>query len=92
MQDWKNGLRSERVSHRNSLDLLQSAMGVSLQIELVDRLVDEPPEAKAHLQRALTASHAPMRRAARCCAIFVKNHEMPATLPELLAAAISQAQ
>lgn len=43
-------------------DLLQSAMGVSLQIELVDSLVSEPPEAKAHLQRALTLSRALMQK------------------------------
>lgn len=51
-----------RIAQELHDDLLQSAMGVSLQIELVDSLVDQPPEAKAHLQRALTLSRALMQK------------------------------
>jgi signal transduction histidine kinase len=51
-----------RIAQELHDDLLQSAMGVSLQIELVDSLVDEPPLAKAHLQRALTLSRALMQK------------------------------
>jgi signal transduction histidine kinase/ligand-binding sensor domain-containing protein len=59
-----NAKLEERLAERTRIaqdlhdELLQSAMGVSLQIELVDSLVEKPPEAKAHLQRALTLSRA----------------------------------
>ena len=63
-----NARFEERLAERTRIaqelhdDLLQSAMGVSLQIELVDSLIDAPPIAKAHLQRALTLSRTLMQK------------------------------
>jgi signal transduction histidine kinase len=43
-------------------ELLQSAMGVSLQIELIDALIEDPHAAKPHLERALILSRALMQK------------------------------
>jgi signal transduction histidine kinase len=68
MQAALNTRFQERLAERTRIaqdlhdDLLQSAMGVSLQIELTDALIEEPHAAKAHLQRALILSRALMQK------------------------------
>ena len=93
-----NARLEERLAERTRIaqelhdDLLQSAMGVSLQIELVDSLVDEPPEAKAHLQRALTASRALMQKGREVLRDLREKSRDANDIAKALAAAISQAQ
>lgn len=61
--EWQARLE-ERLTERTRIardlhdELLQDAMGVSLQIELIDSLIPEPHTAKPHLQRALALSRA----------------------------------
>jgi signal transduction histidine kinase/ligand-binding sensor domain-containing protein len=62
MQAAWNARFEERLAERTRIaqdlhdELLQNAMGVSLQIELSDSLIEERHAAKPHLQRALTLS------------------------------------
>jgi signal transduction histidine kinase/ligand-binding sensor domain-containing protein len=63
-----NARFEERLAERTRIaqdlhdELLQSAMGVSLQIELTDALLEEPHAAKRHLQRALILSRELMQK------------------------------
>jgi signal transduction histidine kinase/ligand-binding sensor domain-containing protein len=71
LQQLEAGLNSgfeERMSERTRIaqdlhdELLQSAMGVSLQIELTDALLEEQHAAKPHLERALRLSRVLMQK------------------------------
>jgi signal transduction histidine kinase len=68
MQAAWNARFEERLAERTRIaqdlhdELLQNAMGVSLQIELSDSLIEERHAAKPHLQRALTLSRGLMRK------------------------------
>jgi signal transduction histidine kinase len=71
MQQMQTALKTrfkDRLAERTRLaqdlhdELLQSAMGVSLQIELTDALIEEPHAAKPHLERALILSRMLMQK------------------------------
>jgi signal transduction histidine kinase len=93
-----NGRLEERLAERTRIaqelhdDLLQSAMGISLQIELVDSLVEEPPTAKAHLQRALTLSRALMQKGREVLRDLREKTRDADDIPKLLLATIQESR
>jgi signal transduction histidine kinase len=80
-----------RIAQELHDELLQSAMGVSLQIELVDNLVDKPPEAKAHLQKALALSRALMQKGRAVLRDLRETTREASDLVNVLSAAIEDA-
>jgi len=68
MQAAWNARFEERLAERTRIaqdlhdELLQSAMGVSLQVELTDALLEDAHTAKPHLQRALTLARELMHK------------------------------
>jgi signal transduction histidine kinase len=93
-----NARLEERLAERTRIaqelhdDLLQSAMGVSLQIELVDSLIDEPPVAKAHLQRALTLSRTLMQQGREVLRDLREKTRDANDIAKALSASIREAQ
>jgi signal transduction histidine kinase len=81
-----------RIAQELHDDLLQSAMGVSLQIELVDNLVDKPAEAKAHLQKALALSRALMQKGRAVLRDLRETTREASDLVKVLSAAIEDAR
>jgi signal transduction histidine kinase len=81
-----------RIAQELHDDLLQSAMGVSLQIELVDNLVDKPAEAKVHLQKALALSRALMRKGRAVLRDLRETTREASDLVKVLSAAIEEAR
>jgi signal transduction histidine kinase/ligand-binding sensor domain-containing protein len=81
-----------RIAQELHDDLLQSAMGVSLQIELVDSLVEEPPLAKAHLQRALALSRALMQNGREVLRDLREKTRDASDLAKALSTSIEEAQ
>ncbi len=81
-----------RIAQELHDELLQSAMGVSLQIELVDSLVDKPPEAKAHLQRALILSRALMQKGREVLRDLREKTRDASDIAKTLSATIQEAQ
>jgi signal transduction histidine kinase/ligand-binding sensor domain-containing protein len=81
-----------RIAQELHDDLLQSAMGVSLQIELVDSLVEEPPLAKAHLQRALTLSRALMQKGREVLRDLREKTRDASDIAKALSTSIQEAQ
>ena len=81
-----------RIAQELHDELLQSAMGVSLQIELVDNLVDKPAEAKAHLQKALALSRALMQKGRAVLRELRETTREASDLLKVLSAAIDDAR
>jgi signal transduction histidine kinase len=81
-----------RIAQELHDDLLQSAMGVSLQIELVDNLVDKPAEAKAHLQKALALSRALLQKGRAVLRDLRETTREASDLVTVLSAAIEDAR
>jgi signal transduction histidine kinase len=67
-------------------------MGVSLQIELVDNLVDKPAEAKAHLQKALALSRALLQKGRAVLRDLRETTREASDLVTVLSAAIEDAR
>ena len=93
-----NARFEERLRERTRLaqdlhdELLQSAMGVSLQVEAVDTLIEDQHPAKSHVQRALTLSRSLMEQGRQVLRDLREKKQEPGDLTRTLSQALEEAQ
>jgi signal transduction histidine kinase/ligand-binding sensor domain-containing protein len=98
MQAAWNARFEERLRERTRLaqdlhdELLQSAMGVSLQVEAVDTLIEDQHPAKSHVQRALTLSRSLMEQGRRVLRDLREKKQEPDDLTRTLSQTLKEAQ
>jgi signal transduction histidine kinase len=93
-----NARFEERLRERTRIaqdlhdELLQSAMGVSLQIEMIDSLVQEQHPAKAYVQRSLTLSRSLMQKGRDVLRDLRERKRDAGDLTRILSEVLKQAQ
>ncbi|MBV8550343.1 MAG: hypothetical protein JOY54_03510 [Acidobacteriaceae bacterium] len=98
MQAALNARFEERLAERTRIaqdlhdELLQSAMGVSLQVELTDALLEESHTAKPHLQRALALARELMQKGREVLRDLREKERESADISRALSKAIEDVQ